>query len=359
MLDNFDTSAAWRVPDLIADRNWVFPIGDPARTQLAKAIKQAFDPARHQFEYSKDDFDLGPGLDVIKAAAQRAYFECGFTLVKGLPRDLLTTQEYQLLVWAIGLHLGVARPQGVASQYVSEVRAAGMNYRSAAGRGYNSNAELDFHSDGCDLVGLACYNAAKSGGQSRISSSATAWQILRAEYPDLAEAAGRDFFFSRNQEAAPDEAPYYVQPLFDVADGRRFGKWNRNRMRLAQDIKGVPKLEPEQSRCGDVLDEILRRPDVMFTMWFEPGDLQLLNNHSILHSRTNFEDYDDPDRQRLLYRIWIAPPDSVRLPESWADFFGSTEPGTVRGGIRGHNHDEICKQFEARQAKSMGMPAPV
>jgi hypothetical protein len=217
MLDNFDTSAAWRVPDLIADRSWVFRIPDPARTQLAEAVKQVFDPARHQFEYSKNDFDLGPGLDVIKAAAKRAYFESGFTLVKGLPRDLLTTQEYQLLVWAIGLHLGVARPQGVASQYVSEVRAAGMNYRSAAGRGYNSNAELDFHSDGCDIVGLACYNAAKSGGQSRISSSATAWQILCAEYPDLAEVAERDFFFSRNQESAPDEAPYYVQPLFDVA----------------------------------------------------------------------------------------------------------------------------------------------
>lgn len=129
-------------------------------------------------------------------------------------------------------------------------------------------------------------------------------------------------------------------------------------MRLAQDIKGAPKLAPAQSRCGDMLDKILRRPDVMFTMWFEPGDLQILNNHSILHSRTNFEDYDDPDRQRLLYRIWIAPPDSVRLPDSWSDFFGSTEPGTVRGGIRGHKHDEMCKRFEARQAKSLGMPAP-
>ena len=29
------------------------------------------------------------------------------------------------------------------------------------------------------------------------------------------------------------------------------------------------------------------------------------------------------------------------------------------GGIRGHNHDETCKQFEEHQAKSMGMPAPL
>jgi len=97
----------------------------------------------------------------------------------------------------------------------------------------------------------------------------------------------------------------------------------------------------------------------MFTMWLEPGDLQLPNNHVMLHSRTRFEDGDDPDRQRLLYRIWIAPPNSVRLPQSWADFFGTTEPGTVRGGIRGHQHDETCKEFERRQAKSLGMPAPM
>jgi hypothetical protein len=358
MSDDFDTSAAWRVPDLMADRHWVFPIDEAARAQMAHSVKQAFDPARPLFDYSKDDFDLGPGFAVVDAAAHKAYFGGGFSLVKGLPRDLLSPAEYKILAWAIGLHLGVPRPQGVASQYVSEVRAAGMNYRSAAGRGYNSNAELDFHTDGCDLVGLACYNKAKSGGQSRISSSVTAWQILSDERPDLAEVARQAFHFGRNQEEAPDEGPYYTQPLFDFADGRLFGKWNRNRMRTAQELKGVPRLSEAQKECTDVLDEILRRPEVMFTMWLEPGDLQFLNNHTMLHSRTRFEDGDDPDRQRLLYRIWIAPPNSVRLPDSWADFFRTTEPGTVRGGIRGHQHDETCKEFERRQAKSMGMPPP-
>ena len=56
-----------------------------------------------------------------------------------------------------------------------------------------------------------------------------------------------------------------------------------------------------------------------------------------------------------LYRLWLAPPDSVLLPRTWEVSYRSIEPGTVRGGIRGHHHDEACRAFEARQAKALGM----
>ncbi len=267
----------------------------------------------------------------------------------------MTESEFELLIWAIGLHLGVARPQGKSSNYISEVRATGMNYRSAHGRGYNSNAGLDFHCDGCDLVALGCYNKAKSGGQSLITSSISAWKTLNEERPDLAETARNNFYFSRNEEEAVDESPYYVQPLFDFQDGRLFAKWNRNRVRNAQSLDGVPKLNNAQSTCADLLDNIVSRKKLMFTMWLEPGDLQFINNHIMLHSRTTFEDYKEPERKRLLFRLWIAPPNSVRLPKSWADYFRSVEPGTVRGGIRGQNYDATCESFDERQSLSVGM----
>ena len=56
-------------------------------------------------------------------------------------------------------------------------------------------------------------------------------------------------------------------------------------------------------------------------------------------------DFDKPEEKRLLYRLWLAPPDSVRLPQSWWDFYRSTEPGTVRGGIRGHEHNAELHEF--------------
>ena len=355
MFPDFDKSAAWSVDQMHNDQGWIFPMVEDQARQLANTVKRAYSPDRPLFDYTPEEFDFGSGFEIITAAAKEAYFGRGVALVKGLPRAELSGPEYRILTWGIGLRMGVPRPQGRMTQYISEVRDAGASYRHAGGRGYNTNSSLDFHTDGCDLVALVCFNAAKSGGMSMVSSSLTAWQTLLAERPDLAEVACSDFHFSRNQEQAPDEGASYAQPLFDFEDGRLFAKWNRNRVNTAQDLKGVPPLSGPQIECTDLLDEILRRPNVMFSTWLEPGDLQFMNNHVMLHSRTEFEDHLEEERKRILYRLWLAPAYSVTLPDSWSDFFGTTRPGTIRGGIRGHHHDELCKNFERQQALRLGM----
>jgi hypothetical protein len=350
-----DSPTLWRVADLECDRSWVFQLDDASRVQFASAVKSAWVADKPLLDYTRDDFDLGSGWNVVQSALNEAHHGRGLALVRGLPRDGLNENEFELMNWAIGLHAGVARPQGRASQYISPVRDAGTDYRKPGGRGYSSNARLDFHVDGADLTTLTCYNQARSGGQSMISSSLTAREQLIKERPDLAEIAHADFCFSRQNEQAPDEEPFYAQPLFDVADGRVFCKWNRNRVQSAQTLDGVAPLSAAQRETMDTLDEILQRPELMFTMYLQPGDLQIMNNHVLLHSRTEYIDFEEPARKRLLSRLWLAPPDSVRLPDSWKHFFRSVEPGSVRGGIRGHHHDEICQAFERRQAAALSM----
>lgn len=352
---NIDSPAAWRVTDLASDTSWIFEIDAPARAQVLRAVDAAYEPDKPLFAYAREDFDLGRAWDVIAAAIAEAHHGRGFALVRGMPREGLGEPQFELMNWAVGLHAGVARPQGIKSQYISPVRDVGTDYRAANGRGYSSNAQLDFHADGADLVTLACYNTARSGGQSMISSSVSAREELIAQRPDLAAIAHQDFHFSRQFEQAPDEELFYGQPLFDVEDGRVFGKWNRNRVQSAQKLEGVPPLTPAQSETMDVLDQILRRADLMFTMELVPGDLQILNNHVTLHSRTGFVDFEEPARKRLLSRLWLAPPDSVPLPRTWQPFYRQIAPATVRGGIRGHHHDETCLAFDRRQAEALGM----
>ena len=347
--------AAWTVADVETDRSWVYPLSDTASNELLAAVRRAGDPNRPILSWRREDFALGGGLPTFAAAFCEVRDGRGMALVKNVPRQGVTPAEFRLMTWAIGQHFGVARPQNRASDYITEVKNVGVAYRSPTGRGYSSKAELDFHVDSADVVLLSCYNQAPVGGMSMCASAVTAYALVEAERPDYAAALASDYMFSRNGEHAEDEAPWYATPVCTTQDGRVFCKWNRNRIQNAQNLDGVPRLSALQREAMEYFDTVLRRAENMFCMHLEPGDLQLLCNQTMLHSRTSFEDHPDEDRKRTLYRLWLSRPDSRRLPKSWATFYGTSEPGTVRGGIKGHQYDEERRRFDARQAAAVGM----
>jgi hypothetical protein len=67
-------------------------------------------------------------------------------------------------------------------------------------------------------------------------------------------------------------------------------------------------------------------------MEFQPGDVQLVHNHTLLHDRTAFEDWPEPERKRHLLRLWLAPPGARPLPQVYAERYGAITPGE-RGGV--------------------------
>ena len=148
-----DTPAAWRAEQLASDPRWTFRLDDTARRDLVAALNKARDPAKGLFDYRRQDFELGTAWPVIAAALAEIKRRCGVALIRGLDE-----KSFELLTWAIGLHAGVARPQGKATHYISAARDAGTTYRNGTGCGYSSNAELDFHTDSADIVFLSCYN---------------------------------------------------------------------------------------------------------------------------------------------------------------------------------------------------------
>ena len=126
---NTDTRSAWTVDSLGANPAWIYALDDSGRRDLTAAVKHAFDPEKTLFDYGRGDFDLGSAWAPIAGALREIKDGTGFAILRGLPRDGLSADEFALLTWAIGLHTGVARPQGKASQYQSAVRNAGVEYR--------------------------------------------------------------------------------------------------------------------------------------------------------------------------------------------------------------------------------------
>jgi hypothetical protein len=239
---------------------------------------------------------------------------------------------------------------------MSDVRNAGGVYRAATGRGYNTNARLDFHADGSDLVGLLVVRTAKAGGESLIASSISAHNVMLAKRPDLVKVLYEPFIFSRQGEQAAEEAPYYAAPVFGFEQGRFVCRHIRNHITSAQvSFPEVPRLTAEQTEALDMLDEVLASDELCFRMYFEPGDLQFINNHIVLHARTEYEDYEEPERKRFLLRLWLSLPEGQPLPANFKDVYKDVRPGSVRGGFRGVNITPEIRAFEERIASEHGM----
>ena len=86
-------------------------------------------------------------------------------------------------------------------------------------------------------------------------------------------------------------------------------------IRDAQRHPQAPRLTGEQLEALDIIEAIANDPEFFLEMEFEPGDIQLISNAKILHSREAYEGYDDPDRRRHLLRLWLTAHDFTSVAE--------------------------------------------
>lgn len=356
----FNPHDGWTAAEIAQDLSWSMPWTPEEVADLVEATRRAMQRSTHLFELTRKDFDFSPRVRArIAAVAEELNHRSGMVLLKGLPVDEWDVQTTTLLYWGLGLHLGVPRPQGKMSQFISDVRDAGGTYRSAQGRGYNTNAKLDFHSDGSDLVGLICLKQAREGGDSMVTSSIRAFKVMQQERPDLAERLFDLYVFSRQGEEAPDETPYYRASIVGEQGGRLFCRHIRNHIHSAQKtFADIPRLTAQQVEALDYFDALLARPDLMYHMRLEKGDIQLLNNHIVLHSRTEYVDFDDPAEKRHLLRLWLASYEGAALPETWKETYKIVAPRSVRGGFKGTQITEEKRQFVHRLAQETQMQLP-
>jgi len=60
-----------------------------------------------------------------------------------------------------------------------------------------------------------------------------------------------------------------------------------------------------QQEALEAFDALVNDPSNRVEMDFLPGDIQLINNYHVLHGRTEVVDHDEPERKRLLKRLWL------------------------------------------------------
>jgi hypothetical protein len=333
-LPSFAGPQAWTGPEMAQRADWRHVLRGDEVAELDDAVRAAASRRVDLVTMRAADFPL-PRLAARLAGMRRHVLHGpGFFLLRGVPVERYSALESAIAFRGIGAHLGEALSQNGKGHVLGHVADLGLDYGAATTRGYQTPAELRFHTDGGDVVGLLCVRPARSGGLSRIASSTAVWNALATREPRLAAELLAPFALSRWGEVGAGQRPWAWVPLFAPHAGRMIAFFVMSAIEKAQAFPEVPRLSPLARAALDAVNAFAGSDELRLDMDFRPGDTQWLCNHSVLHARTAYEDWPEPERRRHLLRLWLGCDDGPQLPAHLTEGFQGATAGGRPAGIR-------------------------
>jgi hypothetical protein len=311
------TAAAWRGASMQQRDEWLVPLDDSHVAELRCAIEGPESSARPLTDLGRDDFALPTLAPVLERVLDDLIDGRGFVLLRGLPIESLSARQAELVFWAIGLHLGIPIPQNDAGDVLVHVRDDGLDFANPTVRGYQTRQRLDYHSDSSDIVGLLCRHPARVGGVSTIVSATAVHDEVARLRPDLAALLREPWWFDRRKGDTPEN--FFQRRICAYNDaGRLHTHYGRAHIESAVRGAGVPALSAARIAALDAVDELTNSPEFVLNMQFRVGDVQFLNNYLVMHARTDYEDWPEPERKRDLLRLWLTVRRPLDLPPDFA-----------------------------------------
>jgi hypothetical protein len=336
--------AAWTGPELQKSTTWQYRLSESDISELDVALAEIRKKDLSIMEIAKSDFILPRFGEKLREFRNDLINGRGFILLRNAPVDRYSKADIATIYWGIGTHLGYSVSQNARGHHLGHVTDLGIKSMKSASqdeavkeegfihteyRAYMSSERIFFHIDFADIVGLLCLHPAKSGGLSVIVSALAIHNEIMKRRPDLLRVLYEPFWVDRRRELPAGARPYYLMPIFHYVGGRMSAHYPRAHIQTAQSFPEVPRLTLQQIEALDLVNDLANDPAFHLTMVMEKGDIQYLNNHVILHSRTKYEDFPEKERKRYLLRLWLVTPDGRPLSHWFYEQFG----GGRRGGI--------------------------
>ena len=299
-----DSAAAWRGETEAARDDW--------RIALSESTIDAFDEGLAAAERSGRPLDAWTREDVPWPTLQADFARWretlergrGFLLLSGLPVAGWGAARSERFFWAFGLHLGVPGAQNPQGDLLGHVEDTGDDRDDPQVRLYRTSADIAVHCDAADAVGLLCLSRGVSGGASRIASSVTVWNELLATRPELAARLFESVRLDLRNEERPGMAGFIEVVPCRHAAGQLRTFYHADYFRSVERLGSAGALTEIERELFDAYEEIAARPDIALDMELEPGDVQLVSNHTVIHARTGY--VDSPTERRHLLRLWLS-----------------------------------------------------
>ena len=234
-----------------------------------------------------------------------------FAIVDRLPVAEMDTGSATAIYWLLSSMIARPVAQKLDGTLIYDVLDTGQQALPGSGvRPDKTNMEIQFHNDNAyndtppEYVGLLCLRQAMSGGHSRVLSFHTAHNAMLARHPERLARLYEPFWFDRQREHLPDEPPVHAAPLFAYEQGRLLTRLALFQMKNGTVLRGEPLDEAGREAVASV-EAALAEPGLCASFTMAPGQIQLLNNLAVGHSRTAFVDRDAPEQRRHIVRIWM------------------------------------------------------
>jgi hypothetical protein len=326
-------AAAWYGPEMASSTEWLMPLSAAEIAEVESATKKLVARDADIAAIKPSDFPLPMLARKLKARVTDEVLNGrGFLLMRGLPVARWTMREAATAFFGLGAHLGSARSQNGKGHVLGHVQDLGLDVNDPNVRIYQTHERQTYHTDSCDIVGLLCLKTAKSGGLSALVSSTTIFNEMHRHRPDLLKLLFEPIATDRRGEVPEGQKPYFEIPVFNWHKGFLTAIYQRQYVDSAQRFAEAPRLTPLHLEALDMFDALANDPRLHLFMEFKPGDVQLVHNHTMLHDRTAFVDWAEPERKRHLLRLWLAADRARPLPATFAQRYGSVAIGD-RGGI--------------------------
>lgn len=298
---------AWKASEFAADRSPLYiELGDRERAAIDQIMAVA-PVAGLPFQDITQDMFSHPDLDgTLAEVFEEITRGRGFAVLRGLPVDRYDVADIERIYWGIGSHFGFGHSQSARGDHMGHVLDKTKPGERQSARGYLSRRHLALHTDLSEIVGLLCVRRAKAGGESVFVSAPAVYNTVLEEHPEYMPVYLRGFPYHRRGEEAPGAEPItpYDIPIFSATEDVFSCFYVRGIFEVG--LRDLPReMTPFETEAVDYLDSVMNRDDICLHLQLEPGDAAFTNNRTVLHARTEFEDWDTPDQKRLLLRLWL------------------------------------------------------
>ena len=233
----------------------------------------------------------------------------GLFIINGACLKDFSLKEKISIYTLIAEILGELIIQNIKQEKIVEIKDVGKSMQTG-GRYHETKEGGSHHTDSPqwkdvpDYLGLFCVHNAKKGGTNLFLSAYTIHNRILKGRKDLLNILYGKFHFDKRGEFKEGESSTVFEPIFKFKDGKLYFRYLRNYIDAGHDIQNQP-LSESQKEALTYLDNFMLEEDMIMSYDLKPDDMVFSDNHWIIHGRTAFEDFDDPNLKRLMLRTWI------------------------------------------------------